>query len=186
MKYYTNIEMRLRFNDAIRINRTTNGTVNLVMRRIHIQTTSVINAPAAEVYTLLADYRNGHNLVVPREYFSDLTVEQGGYGAGTIVSFSVKAGGSTHNYRDVVSEPELGRVLVESDTLSTKVTTFTVTPLNDAQSMVQIATDMDASPGIRGFFERVLAPRILRGMYNKELKQINDVAVKRHAADLKG
>jgi Polyketide cyclase / dehydrase and lipid transport len=151
------------------------------MSRIHIQTEGPVNAPAAEVYALLADYRNGHPLIVPREYFSDLTVEQGGYGAGTIVSFSVKAGGNTHNYRDVVSEPQPGRVLVESDTLSTTVTTFTVTPLNDTQSTVQIATDIESSPGIRGFFEMMIAPRILKGMYDKELKQINDVAVQRHA-----
>ncbi len=156
------------------------------MGRIHIQAKSVINAPAAEVYTLLADYRNGHPLVVPRQYFSDLTVEQGGIGAGTIVSFSVKAGGNTHHYRDVVSEPEPGRVLVESDMLSTTVTTFTVTPLNDTQSTVQIATDMDSSSGIRGIFEMLIAPNILKGMYEKELKQINEVAVKRHPPDTKG
>jgi Polyketide cyclase / dehydrase and lipid transport len=150
------------------------------MSRIHIETASEVNASAAEVYALLADYRNGHPMIVPRDHFSDLKVEEGGVGAGTIVSFSVKAGGNTHNYRVKVSEPEPGRVLVESDTLSTEVTTFTVTPLNDNRSTVKITTDMDASPGIRGFFEKMMAPRILKGMYDKELKQINDVAVQRH------
>lgn len=151
------------------------------MGHIHIQSEEPISAPAAEVYALLADYRNGHPLVVPREYFSDLKVEEGGYGAGTVISFSVKVGGNTLNFRDVVSEPQPGRVLVESDTLSTAVTTFTVTPVNDTQCTVKIATDMESGPGIRGFFEMIFAPRIMKGMYDKELKQINDVAVQRHA-----
>jgi len=31
----------------------------------------------------------------------------------------------------------------------------------------------------------MIAPRILKSMYDKELKQINDVAVQRHAPDTK-
>jgi hypothetical protein len=150
------------------------GAVN--MNRIHVQAEGMVNAPAAAVYALLADYRNGHPLVIPREYFSELTVEQGGYGAGTVISFSVKTGGSTRQYREVVTEPQPGRVLVESDTLSRTVTSFTVTPQGDNQCQVEIATTTDTSTGIRGFFEKLIAPAMMKRIYEKELQQISAVA----------
>lgn len=152
------------------------------MGRIHIKVNGTINAPAAEVYSLLADYRNGHPLVVPKQYFSPLVVEEGGYGAGTVISFSVKVGGNTTKYREVVTEPQPGRVLVETDTLSSTVTTFTVTPKGDNQAELEIATDFDSSKGVRGLLEMLFAPNMMKGIYEKELRQIDQVATQRHAS----
>ena len=44
----------------------------------------VMNAPAAKVYEVLSDYQEGHPAILPRKYFIDLTVEEGGRGAGTV------------------------------------------------------------------------------------------------------
>lgn len=74
-----------------------------------------------------ADYRAHHPRFLPPA-FSDFRVEQGGVGAGTVHSFKLTAGSRTRAYRMRVEEPEPGRVLTESNQLSSAVTTFTVTP----------------------------------------------------------
>jgi hypothetical protein len=43
-----------------------------------------IAAAPAQVYAIIANYREGHPRILPKE-FSGLTVEQGGIGAGTII-----------------------------------------------------------------------------------------------------
>ena len=58
-----------------------------------------------------------------------------------------------------VTEPEPGRVLVESDTNSSLVTTTTVTPDGSA-SWVRISTTWDGRAS--GFFERLFAPGLCR------------------------
>jgi hypothetical protein len=103
--------------------------------------------------------------------FSDFEVESGGVGQGTIVRFKVIAGGRTREYRMEVAEPEPGRVLTESDMNSSLVTTFTVTPENTA-SGVQICTTWNGAAGIGGFFERLFAPRVMRGIYADELERL--------------
>ncbi len=73
-----------------------------------------MDAPADRVYAIIADYRNGHPHILPKQ-FRNLTVEQGGVGAGTIIRFEVRVFGQTQHFRAVVSEPEPGRVLVEEN-----------------------------------------------------------------------
>ena len=73
-----------------------------------------IPAPSGRIYGIIADYRNGHPHILPPA-FSNLEVEQGGVGAGTIIRFNVRALGRTQLFRSVVTEPEPGRVLVETN-----------------------------------------------------------------------
>lgn len=133
-----------------------------------------MDAPADAVYGYIADMREHHPRFLPPA-FSDFRVESGGVGAGTVTRFKVMAGGRTREYRNVVAEPEPGRVLTESDTGSSAVTTFTVSPQGDA-SLVRISTAWDGAGGIGGFFERTLAPRVLRGIYADELKRLDAYA----------
>ena len=79
-----------------------------------------------------------------------------------------------------VAEPEPGRVLTESDTGSSLVTTTTVTPQGGA-SLVQISTTREGAGGIGGFFERLLAPRVMRGIYAGELERL-DAYAREHRA----
>jgi hypothetical protein len=88
--------------------------------------------------------------------FSDFRVESGGVGAGTITRFKVSADGRTREYRMKVAKPEPGRILTESDTGSSLVTTTTVSPRGGA-SLVQISTAWDGAGGIGGVFERMFA-----------------------------
>lgn len=152
------------------------------MSTLHAHASAVIDAPPEAVYALIADYHTGHPQILPKRFFRDLTVEEGGYGAGTIISFTTRAGGKEIPYRMVVTEPEPGRVLVESDLAptSTLATTFTVTPLADgARARVEIATEWEASRGIAGVMERLFYPAGMRRIYRRELRQIAAVAAGR-------
>ncbi len=140
------------------------------MGTIHVTAERTVDASAETVYGCLADMRHHPRFLPPA--FSDFEIESGGVGAGTITRFKVTAGGRSREYRMQVAEPEPGRVLSESDTNSSLVTTFTVTPENRA-SRVVISTSWDGASGIGGFFERLFAPRAMRGIYADELERLN-------------
>lgn len=152
------------------------------MGQIHVMADAILDARAEDVYNTIADYRHGHPNILPKETFYDLQVEQGGYGAGTLIRFKMKVLGVEQAFYQRVSEPEPGRVLVEQDVDSAQhvVTTFKVTPAeNDQKSRVEISTTMNASPGFKGFMERIIVPIINPQVYRKELKQLEAVAQKR-------
>jgi hypothetical protein len=133
---------------------------------------AVIHAPARIVYQVLADYRHGHPRILPSEYFPRLEVESGGVGAGTIIRFQVRILGSTRDVRAEITEPTPGEVLVETDLETRARTTFVVTPHDDgAACRVEIRTEWEAK-GIRGWIERMTAPRLLQRIYVAELAQL--------------
>ena len=144
------------------------------MAKIVVSAERTVEAPADAVYRYVADMREHHPRVLPPA-FSDFRVESGGTGAGTITRFKVTAGGRTREYQMRVDEPEPGRVLTESDTGSSLVTTTTVSP-QDGASLVQISTSWDGAGGIGGFFERMFAPRAMRTIYADELERLNAYA----------
>ena len=144
------------------------------MARIVVSAEGAVGAPAETVYRYIADMREHHPHFLPPA-FSDFQVESGGVGAGTVTRFKLTAGGRTREYRTTVAEPEPGRILTESDTGSSSVTTFTVSP-QGAASRVRISTTWDGAGGIGGLFERMFAPRALRAIYADELKRLDAYA----------
>lgn len=134
----------------------------------------VVGAPPDLVYRLVADMREHHGHFLPPA-FSDFEVQSGGVGAGTIIQFTLTAGGRRRRYRMAIDEPEPGRVLTESDTGSSLVTTWTVVP-EAGQSRVSIATTWEGAGGIGGVFERLFAPKVLRGIYADELERLDRYA----------
>jgi hypothetical protein len=150
------------------------------MATLHVSAERVITAPPEQVYGYLADHREHHANFLPPA-FSDFQVESGGVGAGTVTRFRLNAGGRSRDYRMLVAEPEPGRVLTESDTGSSLVTTFTVDP-SEGGSRVQISTSWEGAGGIGGFFERVFAPRVMQGLYEEELRRLDDYARRQSAA----
>jgi len=122
------------------------------------------------VYAVIADYHNGHPRILPEE-FSGMVVERGGTGRGTIIRFQMSVLGRKQTFRAAISEPEPGRVLVETD-LDTNgaVTTFVVDPDPvSGHSRVTITTELATRKGIAGKLERFLSTRLLRPMYVREL-----------------
>lgn len=150
------------------------------MATIAVSAEGMVDAPAETVYRYIADMREHHPQFLPPA-FSDFLVESGGVGAGTITRFKVTAGGRTREYRMSVAEPEPGRILTESDTGSSLVTTTTVAPQGGA-SLVQISTTWDGAGGIGGLFERIFAPRVMRAIYTDELKRLDAYAREHRSA----
>ncbi|MFN7993259.1 MAG: SRPBCC family protein [Bryobacteraceae bacterium] len=136
-----------------------------------------IPAPPERVYGLIADYRNGHSRILPKQ-FSGLTVEKGGIGAGTVIRFQMRLMGKTRTYRGAVTEPEPGRVLVEAySEPNHSVTTFRVDPgSGPGESHVTISTQLAVQDGLPGRIERWLITRMLNPIYLKELEILARVA----------
>jgi hypothetical protein len=71
-------------------------------------------------------------------------------------------------------------VLVESGIQSSETTTFTVIP-EGMTSRVRIETRFEDAGGVRGFVERLLAPRFLQPLYAEELERLDRYAQERAA-----
>jgi hypothetical protein len=135
--------------------------------------TRLIHAPADRVYRIIADYRNTHPLILPKEYFLSLDVEDGGVGAGTIVNFTMRILGRTQSFRSLITEPAPGRLLVETDIKSQTPTSFRVLPAGDgSQSKVTILTELQARNLIEGFLGKLVLQRV----YREELNLLASIA----------
>lgn len=147
------------------------------MSTYQAQVSAIIDAPPAHVYEIIADYREGHQAILPRRYFKEMRVLAGGRGAGTAVAVEMNVFGKKVSYNMQVSEPEPGRVLREEDATIGTSTTFTVDPVNGGtQSQVTITSIAQAGPGIRGWLEKWTTPGIMRRIFREELAQLNTVA----------
>jgi hypothetical protein len=147
------------------------------MAKLHASAERSIGAPASDVYRYIADFREHHFKWVPSE-FSDVAVERGGYGAGTFNNFTLTLGGRPRRFHTRVDEPIPGQVLTESDDAARSVTTFTVTP-NGETCRVRIESDWESASGVAGLVERLIAPRLLQGMYIDQLERLDRYARER-------
>jgi hypothetical protein len=143
------------------------------MKTVRTESSAVIDAPPAEVYAIFVDYRHSHPQVLPKPYFGDLIVEQGGTGAGTVFRTSVTVIGMTEQFHMVVTEPEPGRLLVETDAQQGLTTSFTIDPVEGGKkSRVTIATDWTPKSGVMGWVEKLSKPAVTRKIYDAELKLV--------------
>ena|SRR5436190_568422 len=143
------------------------------MRPFRFSAERVLDAPADIVYHCLADYREHHNTrgFLPPT-FTELEVLSGGVGAGTVFRFTTKVGGRSVTRTQEVSEPEPGRVLVESG--DGEGSRFTVEP-EGARTRVRIGTVLRAR-GLEGLVLHLLGARILRPLYADELSRLEQYA----------
>ena len=148
-----------------------------------ITASAVIPARRERVYSILANYKGGHPRILPHQ-FRELIVEQGGTGAGTVIRFQMSVFGKTQTFRAAITEPEPGRVLVETGLdANGAVTTFIVDPgTAPADSRVTISTELAVRSGFTGFLEKRLSTLLLRPIYLKELENLARVATGPFAA----
>jgi len=135
----------------------------------------MIDRPPEHVYAVLTDYRVGHPAILPRSFFSDLIVEQGGIGAGTVLRCSIRVFRREFPFRQRVSEPEPGRVLLETDVDTGQLTRWTLEPHARGQhTLVILYSAFPPLPGIMGLLDRLSKPAIIRSIYTRELQQLHD------------
>lgn len=144
------------------------------MPLVRVTANSRIDAPAATAYGIIADYHVGHPSILPPT-FRNLVVESGGVGAGTRIRFEMTMAWKTRTLRAVITEPDPGRVLVETDLDSGAVTTFTVTPIDGSACQVDINTVWTVS-WLKSVIERPLARRLIEPLYRDELRNLQRVA----------
>ena len=132
----------------------------------------VVTAPVDRVRSALADYEGVRPRVLP-EQFSGYRVESGGQGAGTRVAWRFAA--TSKRVRDQlveVGQPDAD-TLVETDTRSSMVTTWTLHPADAGLTTVRVRTTWNGAGGIGGFFERTFAPKGLRRVYEELLGRLD-------------
>ena len=142
-----------------------------------ITASAIIPARRERVFSLIANYRDGHPRIVLKQ-FSGMVVEQGGVGAGTVIRFQLSVFGRKQTFRAAITEPEPGRVLVETDLdANGAITTFIVDPgAAPADCHVTISTELKVRSGFQGFIEKTLSTLLLRPMYLQELANLARVA----------
>jgi hypothetical protein len=86
--------------------------------------------------------------------------------------------GKKQTFRGAITEPEPGRVLVETYTdPEGMITTFTVNPgTAPADSHVTISTELPVRNGFLGIIEKKMSTLLLRPIYLKELENLARVA----------
>ncbi len=153
------------------------------MSWIHVEASSVIDARPEDVYAIVSDYRVGHPAILPKQHFTELIVEKGGQGAGTVVRVSARVWGKEYPFHQQVTEPEPGKVLVETDVETGQWTRFTFEPLDEGkQTRVTITSEFPPSRGITGLLQRFMLPPVVRDMYRKELQNLTEYVRSANAA----
>jgi hypothetical protein len=144
-----------------------------------VEASAHIDAPPDRVYGIIADYNAGHPSILPKA-FRNMTVVEGGIGAGTVVTFDIHAFGQAQKCRAVVSEPEPGRVLLEKivEPLPPSQTTFTVVPGANGGTDVRFFTELTSRDGLAGKIERFVSTRFLKKLYAEELALLADRSVR--------
>lgn len=145
------------------------------MNTLTITQSAVIDAAPQKVYGVIADYHVGHRAILPQPYFEEMSIVQGGHGAGTELRLRVKLLGQTYHYHQMVSEPEPGHVIKERDIETGQFTTFTFDPMdNGKQTQVTIKSVFPVESGIAGLMQRLVQPAITRRLYRQELGILAD------------
>jgi len=148
------------------------------MSTIDVTASGAVNAPAEMTYGFLRNYRDHHPNILPGE-FKEFTVEEGGVGAGTVFELKVSVYGKLVSMRMRVDEPEPGRVLRETELDGSMLTTFTVETSGDDRCTVTIDTTYETGSGINALVDRYIKKSFLRGLYEKELANL-DVYARAH------
>jgi hypothetical protein len=130
-----------------------------------------VRAPADVVRAALADYATTRPAALPEQY-GEYRVDEGGRGAGTRVHWRLQATSKRVREQDVVVTEGADGALVETDTNSSMVTTWTVHPADAGASTVRVRTTWNGAGGIGGFFERTFAPKGLARIHDALLERL--------------
>ena len=134
----------------------------------------LVDASPAAVYSVLADYTTHHPRIMPAPPFSDLEVESGGVGAGTVFHITVRMAGRRQRLHMRVAEPDPGQVLTETNLDTGAVTVFNVAPGDDeARTRVRMSSQWETASGLRGLADLLVTPLLMGRMFAKQLRQLD-------------
>ena len=145
---------------------------------------TLVHAPSAEVHAALTNYLEIRPKLLTDE-FGDYEVLAGGQGAGTQVRWTLALEEAIRNRKGKAPKKQKGpprecviRVvesdadrIVEQDTKSTLVTTWTLQPPDDATTAVRVDVTWD-HPG--GLFARQAEQFAIRAIYEDLLTKLHD------------
>jgi hypothetical protein len=144
------------------------------MGRTRAHAERLIGAPPAAVYVVLADYTTQHPRIMPASLFSNLEVESGGVGAGTVFHITLRMLGRRQRLHMQVAEPEPGQVLTETNLDTGVVTEFSVAPQDGgSRTLARISSDWETASGLRGLVDRLVTPRLMGRIFAKQLRQLD-------------
>jgi len=125
------------------------------------------------VYAVLADYTTHHPRIMPASLFTDLEVEEGGVGAGTVFHITFRMLGKRQRLHMRVAEPEPGRVLTETNLDTGVVTEFSVVPRDGgSRTLAGMSSEWETAGGLRGLVDRLMTPLLMGRIFAKQLGQL--------------
>jgi hypothetical protein len=141
-----------------------------------------IEATPQAVYEALADYTTHHPRIMPPSYFSNLEVESGGIGAGTLFHITLRVPGRDQRLHMRVDEPTPGRILTETNVDTGVVTRFSVDPADGGgHTIAAMTSDWPTASGFRGLSDRWILPRMTKHIFEKQLDQLAEYMGSREA-----
>ena len=150
-----------------------------------VKQSAIINAPIEQVYAVIADYKVGHQAILPKPYFQSMEVINGGYGEGTEIKIEMEVFGIKASYHQLVTEPIKGRQIVERDINTNLGTTFTFEPRNNGtRTEVTILAEIALSDGFQGTLERLFNPFIIRHIFKQELQNLDDYVTQKEVVQV--
>jgi hypothetical protein len=144
------------------------------MSYIRVDVSKDIPARAEAIYAILCDYRVGHQAILPRPEFVSLDIEKGGGGAGTEYTLTMRLYGQTYTYQHRIEEPRPGFELVEIDRQTgERASWFTLEPqAGSTATRVTISSQLPVAAGFTGIIQRLMQPRIMRKLFERELDNL--------------
>ena len=150
------------------------------MPRVRAHAEKAVEAPPAAVYEVLADYSTHHPRIMPPDHFSDLVVDLGGVGEGTVFHITTRVAGKRQRLHMRVSEPAPGSVLRETNLDTGVATDFTVSGNGSGTTLVRMSSEWE-SHGLKGWMDRLLAPRVMNRLFAEQLDQLAEYVRSREA-----
>lgn len=155
------------------------------MQSYRVSVSELVQAPVERAHAIVADYHAAHPRILPKPPFISMAVLRGGIGAGTEIELQMRLLGKVRTLHGDVSEPEPGRLIVESYRGANVATSFRFEPTaGNVATTVTISTDLQVHGGIRGAVERWFVKRSLQPVYHRELRLLDTVAQERKAENV--
>ncbi len=152
------------------------------MGRARAHAERLIDARPAAVYAVLADYTTHHPRIMPASLFSNLEVEVGGVGAGTVFHINLRLLGRRQRLHMQVAEPVPGRVLTETNIDTGIVTEFTVDSGEDQScTRARILSEWETDGGVRGLVDRLVTPPLMKRVFAQQLHELGQYMLSRES-----